>query len=77
MGEDNKPGPSSTGDDLVTIAEAAARTRYSVQHIWRLVTRGVVVGRRSGGIWLVSLASIEAYRRTNPKPGPRPSEPDT
>lgn len=62
----------SDDDGLITVAEAAAKTGYTTRHITRLIHAGKIAGRRVGPIWLISLGEVEAYRRTDPKPGPRP-----
>ncbi len=58
--------------DLISVAEAAAMTGYTVQHITRLLRRGKIVGRKLGPIWLTTVEAVEVYRRSDPKPGPRP-----
>jgi excisionase family DNA binding protein len=58
--------------DLVTLAEAAARTGYTVQHLRRLLRTGKIAGRRFGRTWVTTLEAVEVYRGTDPKPGPKP-----
>ena len=55
--------------DLITVSEAAARTGYTPRHITRLIRQGKIAGRRIGPVWVTT---IEAYRRSAPKPGPKP-----
>mgnify|MGYP000948662846 CR=1 FL=1 len=62
----------SEDDGLITVAEVAARTGYTTRHITRLIRAGKVAGKRIGPIWLTTIEAVEAYRRTDPKPGPRP-----
>ena len=57
---------------LVTLAEASARTGYTVQHLRRLLRQGKISGRRFGRTWVTTLEAVEAYRSTDPKPGPKP-----
>ena len=58
--------------DLITVSEAAARTGYTVQHIRKLIRQGKIPGRKSGSVWLISWEAVEVYRRTDPKPVPKP-----
>ena len=46
---------------LVSISEAAEKTSYSHEHIAYLVRHKKITGRKSGGIWLVDLKSLQAY----------------
>ncbi len=62
-------------NDLVSIAEAATRTGYSVANLTTLHRQGKLAGRKIGRIWAVRLEAIEAYRRTNPRPGRKPRAP--
>jgi excisionase family DNA binding protein len=55
--------------DLITVAEAAARTGYTVQHIARLIRQGKLEGMRVGAFWLTTVEAVEVYRRSDPKPG--------
>ena len=59
-------------DGLITVTEVAARTGYTTRHITRLIRAGKITGKKIGPIWLTSVQAVEAYRRTDPKPGPRP-----
>ncbi len=58
--------------DLITVAEAAVRTGYSIQHIARLLRQGKIKGRKFGPVWMTSAEAVEVYRRSDPKPGPKP-----
>jgi excisionase family DNA binding protein len=58
--------------DLITVAEASARTGYTTRHITRLIRAGKIAGKKIGPIWLTTVEAVEVYRRSNPKPGPRP-----
>ena len=58
--------------DLITVSEAAARTGYTPRHITRLLQQGKIAGRKFGPVWLTTVSAIEVYRRSDPKPGPKP-----
>ena len=58
--------------DLITVAEASARTGYTPRHIARLLQQGKIAGRKFGPVWLTTTEAIEVYRRSDPKPGPKP-----
>jgi excisionase family DNA binding protein len=58
--------------DLITVSKAAARTRYTEWHITRLLRQGKIAGRKLGRDWLTTSEAVEAYRRTDPRPGPKP-----
>lgn len=59
-------------DGLITVAEASALTGYTIQHIARLLRAGKIAGRKIGPVWVTTVAALEVYRRSNPKPGPKP-----
>lgn len=50
-------------DDLVTIAEAKEHSQFTHEHIAYLVREKRISGRKSGKIWLVSMASLQAYEK--------------
>ena len=58
--------------DLITVSEVAARTGYTVHHIARLLPQGKIAGRKFGPVWLTTVEAVEVYRRSDPKPGPKP-----
>jgi hypothetical protein len=58
--------------DLITVAEASARTGYTIQHLARLLRTGKIAGRKLGPVWVTTVEAVEVYRRSDPKPGPRP-----
>ena len=58
--------------DLITVAEASAQTGYTTRHITRLIRPGKIAGKKIGPIWLTTVEAVEVYRRSDPKPGPRP-----
>jgi excisionase family DNA binding protein len=74
MGQYPHPGAGRKGadSDWVTVAEAAARTKYSPTQLRRLLREGRLEGKRFGRDWVLSLASVEAYQRTDPRPGRPP-----
>jgi hypothetical protein len=59
-------------DGLITVAEAAARTGYTTRHLARLISTGKIAGRKLGPVWVTTVEAVEAYRRSDPKPGPKP-----
>lgn len=61
--------------DLITVSEVAARTGYTVQHVARLLRQGKIAGKKFGPVWLTTIEAVEVYRRSDPKPGPRPDRP--
>lgn len=58
--------------DLITVAEASTRTGYTIQHLARLLRTGKIAGRKLGPVWVTTVEAVEVYRRSDPKPGPRP-----
>ena len=48
-------------DQLVLIKVAVEETGYSAPHITLLLRKGLVKGKKIGGIWLVDLDSLKAY----------------
>lgn len=57
---------------LITVAEASAMTGYTIQHLARLLRTGKLAGRKLGPVWVTTVEAVEVYRRSDPKPGPRP-----
>ena len=62
----------SEDDGLVTLADASAKTGYTVQHLARLLRQQKIAGKKLGPIWLTTVEAIEVYRRSDPRPGPKP-----
>ena len=58
--------------DLITVSEAAARTGYTAQHLTRLLRQRKIAGKKFGPVWLTTVEAVEVYRRSDPKPGPKP-----
>lgn len=52
-----------TLDTVSSITEAAARYGYDTRYLARLCDMGYIAARKSGGVWLVSLLSLEEYAR--------------
>jgi len=46
---------------LITVDEAAARTKYSAQYVRRLLRQGVLAGTRIGHSWFVQVQSLDEY----------------
>ena len=57
---------------LLSLADAAGRYKISRTHLRRLLRDRVLSGEKFGDIWSVDEASLEAYLRTERKPGPKP-----
>jgi hypothetical protein len=58
--------------DLITVSEAATLTGYSIQHIARLLRQRKIAGRKFGPAWMTTVEAVDVYRRSDPKPGPKP-----
>lgn len=56
-------GVGLTPPGAIGIADTASVLGVSAAHARRLVRRGVLTARRSGGVWLVDPTSVEVYRR--------------
>jgi hypothetical protein len=64
------------GQTLVASKEAAQRTGYAQDYIGQLARGGQIVAQRVGGLWYVSLDSLERYKRNAesvPQMPPTPS----
>ncbi|MGD9092089.1 MAG: helix-turn-helix domain-containing protein [Anaerolineales bacterium] len=48
-------------DNHITVQEAAEITGYNVQYLRRLLRAGKLDALKIGQIWLVNLASVQAY----------------
>ena len=51
-------------DQFVLIKVAVEKTGYSAPHITLLLRKGLVNGKKIGGVWLVDLASLKDYATT-------------
>jgi len=58
-------------DDWLTTAEAAHLTGYNIQYLRRLVRTKKVESRKWGREWMISRASLLAYKEENDRRGPR------
>jgi uncharacterized protein (DUF433 family) len=60
-------------EGYVTAKQAAEMlgVDHESHHIARLCREGILACRKIANRWMVSRASIEAYKRSNRKPGPR------
>jgi uncharacterized protein (DUF433 family) len=59
----------------VTAKEAAEMLGldHESRQVAKLSRQGVLAGKKIANRWMISRASIEAYRRSNRKPGPSPT----
>lgn len=62
-------------EDLMTTKDAAAEADLSPTQISWLLRQGKLQGKKLGRDWLVSRASVLAYKNQWNKPGPKPKEP--
>jgi uncharacterized protein (DUF433 family) len=62
--------------DYVTAKEAAEilGVDHQSRHIAKLCRDGVLEGKKLANRWLITRASLEAYRNSPRKPGPRPQK---
>ena len=58
--------------NLITVTEAAEISGYTPQHIRLLIRKEIINARRSGGVWLIDMESLNNYLAGSPKPGPKP-----
>ncbi len=49
--------------NFVLLTRASSETSYSVSHIRNLVSKQIVKGAKEGGIWLVDLDDLKAYKQ--------------
>ena len=49
--------------DLVLVAQAAAESEYTSDHIRLLLRKGQVKGQKVGGTWLVDLDDFKRYEQ--------------
>ena len=62
-------------DNLRLISEAAEQSNYSIEHLRLLVRKGLVRGRKQGGIWLIDPDDLKRYEQEMEKLGPRKHTP--
>jgi excisionase family DNA binding protein len=58
-------------NDWLTTTEAARLTGYNIQYIRRLVRSNKVESKKWGRDWMISRASLLAYRTEDQRRGPR------
>ena len=50
-------------DELISLAEAAAISGFSQDHVGLLARKGLIEARKIGRNWVTTRAAIEAYMR--------------
>ena len=50
-------------EQWVSVSEAAQRYHLTTGHVRWLLLKQKIVGRKSGGIWLVLLSSLDEHQR--------------
>ena len=60
--------------DLISLAEAAEICGLSQSHLRRLVSEGVIWGRKIGRNWVTTAEAVKEYKARGVRPGPRPSK---
>ena len=55
---------SLTNGELITLTEASKLSGYNSSFLGRLAARGRLKAKRSGGVWLTTIAAIEEYKNT-------------
>jgi hypothetical protein len=63
------PARPPAGVILVPLSEAAKLSGYSMGHLRYLISKGLMQGRKLGRNYVTTREAIEAYRRSNPRPG--------
>lgn len=59
---------------MLTTAEAAAVLNVSRRRVLKLIELGTLKAERFGMAWSVDSASVDAYKNSPRKPGPKPRE---
>jgi hypothetical protein len=60
---------------LVSVSKAAELSQYTTVHIRQLLRKRLVAGEKQGGIWLVELDSLIAYKKAMDEAGPSKFDP--
>ncbi|MDQ3249456.1 MAG: DNA-binding protein [Chloroflexota bacterium] len=60
---------------LVSVSKAAELSHYTTVHIRQLIRKRLVTGEKQGGIWLVELDSLMAYKKAMDEAGPSKFDP--
>lgn len=58
-------------EDYISVKEASERYGLSGGQLRRLLAEGKIKGIKIGSYWAVIPSSVEEYKATNPKPGPK------
>jgi hypothetical protein len=61
--------------NLVLLTRASGETSYSVSHIRNLLSKKLVKGGKEGGIWLVDLDELKAYKKAMEELGSKKFDP--
>jgi hypothetical protein len=56
---------------LVSVSKAAELSQYITAHVRQLIRKQLVNGEKQGGIWLVELESLLAYKQEMDEAGPK------
>ena len=64
--ENEQPSPIDplTIGELISLSEAAELSGFNSDFLRQMINKGRLKARRTGGIWLTTLASVEAYKKT-------------
>ena len=60
--------------EYITVKEASEISGYTASHLRRLLIEGKLKGGKFGFVWFTTAAALEAYKATNPRPGPKVSQ---
>ncbi len=52
-----------TGEELISLSEAAAESGFSAGHLRYLVSRGIIEGRKIGRNWVTTRRAVAEYAR--------------
>lgn len=57
--------------DLISLPEAAEICGLSQSHLRRLVSRGVIWGKKIGRNWVTTAEAVKEYKARGVRPGPK------
>ncbi len=60
---------------VLTITEASRQFKLSDGYLRHLLARKSIRGRKANGTWLLDLASLQRFAKTERKRGPKPRVP--